>query len=119
MNEMERKLFKKLSQRFTFFKLMQDGDFYIEIGDYRLDNIDYFINHAESDEFDITIYSDDDIADSYIQLNSDRTKKSSFHSRFAYNEGFFKELYDNGIEIDNKNYKNSFFLRKWRLDEIE
>lgn len=77
MNEMERKLFKKLSQRFTFFKLMQDGDFYIEIGDYRLDNIDYFINHAESDEFDITIYSDDDIADSYIQLNSDRTKKSS------------------------------------------
>lgn len=34
MNEMERKLFKKLSQRFTFFKLMQDGDFYIENGDY-------------------------------------------------------------------------------------
>ena len=123
MNEMERKLFKKLSQRFTFFKLMQDGDFYIEIGDYRLDNIDYFINLPESDDrlpkFDITIYSDDDIADSYIQLNSDRTKKSLFLSRFAYNESFFKELYDNGIEIDNKNYKNSFFLRKWRLDEIE
>ena len=123
MNEMERKLFKKLSQRFTFFKLMQDGDFYIEIGDYRLDNIDYFINHAEflrtGTEFDITIYSDDDIADSYIQLNSDRTKKSTFQSRFTYNESFFKELYDNGIEIDNKNYKNSFFLRKWRLDEIE
>lgn len=51
----------------------------IEIGDYRLDNIDYFIN--ESDEFDITIYSDDDITDSYIQLNSDRTKKSSFQSK--------------------------------------
>ena len=29
------------------------------------------------------------------------------------------QKYDNGIEIDNKNYKNSFFLRKWRLDEIE
>ena len=117
MNEMERKLFKKLSQRFTFFKLMQDGDFYIEIGDYNLDNIDY--STFDKSPFDIIIYSDDDIMDSYIELNLDENHKSYFRSRFGYNEEFFRDLYDNGIEIDNNNYKKSFFLRKWRLEEID